>query len=112
MVAITLTSVSILCVICLIWAKATQLVGVYTKDARIVELASSNLKAYCTIMLLDGFQYNLQAVIKGLGLQEKAQYLSLVSMFLVGLPCAYFACFRMKLGIDGLWYGFAMGLVF
>lgn len=110
--AMVLTFMSILCAISVIWGNATSLVNVYTRDTKIVQLASSNLKAYCIIMLLDGFQYNLQAIIKGLGLQEKAQYLSLVSMFLVGLPGAYLACFKMNLGINGLWYGFALGLVF
>ena len=110
-IAIILTSMSILCVVTLICGNATSLVSVYTRDPPTVQLASSNLQAYCMIMLLDGFQYNLQAIIKGLGLQEKAQYLSLISMFLVGLPCAYFACFKMSLGINGLWYGFAAGLV-
>lgn len=111
LVAIVWTSLSIICVIALIWTNAYSIVSIYTNDPTIQDLAVSNLRTYCMILLLDGFQYNLQAIIKGLGLQEKAQYLSLVSMFMIGLPSAYIACFKFQLGINGLWYGFSVGLI-
>ena len=110
LVAIALTTVSIIFIIAVIWTNAEWIVCIYTKDPSIVELAVSNIRTYCVVLLLDGFQYNLQAIIKGLGLQEKAQYLSLVSMFMIGLPCAYVCCFKFELGINGLWYGFSVGV--
>jgi len=68
LVAIVLTSSSIMCVVAVIWTSIYNIVSIYTEDPEIIELAVSNLKAYCMILLLDGFQYNLQAIIKGLGL--------------------------------------------
>jgi len=63
-------------------------------------------------MILDGLQINLLSIIKAFGQQGKAQYLSFVSLFLIGLPMSYFLGVTMELGSDGLWYGFAIGLAF
>lgn len=43
LVAIALTSASIICLMAALWTNASSLVRIYTRDPEIVELASSNL---------------------------------------------------------------------
>ena len=50
------------------------------------------------------------STIKGIGLQEKAQFISMLSFFMIGLPSAYLCGITFGYGINGLWYGFAVGL--
>lgn len=74
-------------------------------------MASSNLRAYSLIYVLDASQVGLNGVIKGLGLQNKAQNFAFVSYFFIGLPSAYVFGIHLGFGLNGLWYGFAIGLL-
>ena len=86
------------------------LVDIYTQNEGIRSTSVSNLKAYSLVYVLDSVQVLLSGVTKGLGLQDRAQTFSLVSYALVGLPAAYIWAIYLGKGLDGLWYGFGVGL--
>jgi MATE family multidrug resistance protein len=110
-----LSSFTMLVVSVTVYCNLERIISIYCDESEtkeVYDLAVSNLGAYTMIYFLDGIQVNLQATIKGLGLQEKAQFISLLSFFIIGLPCSYLCGITFKYGLNGLWYGFAVGLIF
>ena len=49
------------------------------------------------------------SAIKALGLQDRVQRFSMVNIFFVGLPLAYIMAIKLGFGINGLWFGQAIG---
>lgn len=98
-------------ILCLLQTYQHQVVAFYTRSTRIRELAVQCLFSYMVGYVLDATQVLLQGVIKGLGIQQKAQNSAIFSFFFVGLPAAYLLAFRLGFGIEGLWYGYSMGLL-
>ena len=72
--------------------------------------ASINLRVYSIVFILDSIQVLLCGVIKGLGLQDQAQNYAMFSFFLISLPASYLFSLTFEYGINGLWYGFSIGL--
>lgn len=102
---------------------SVEIIRTFTQNEKIVEMASRNLRVYCSyIYLLDAAQCLLQGVIKALGLQEKAQSMSVLSYTVIGLPLSFaFGVTGLQIpmlginiipyGIDGLWYGLSFGFL-
>ena len=59
-----------------------------------------------TNYLADGMQGYLQGPIRALHLQKKASYVSIVCMWLLGLPLAATFAFACDFGVRGLLMGF------
>ena len=88
-----------------------EVVSFYNNSETIQNLAVKCLYSYTIAYGLDAVQVMLQGVIKGLGIQQRAQNSALVSFFFVGLPSAYLLAFHYGYGIEGLWYGYSIGLL-
>ena len=88
-----------------------EVVSFYNNSETIQNLAVKCLYSYTIAYGLDAVQVMLQGVIKGLGIQQRAQNSALVSFFCVGLPSAYLLAFHYGYGIEGLWYGYSIGLL-
>ena len=106
-----LMGVTVLASVLFFQYNSVQLVRIYSISPELEALASSNLRTYSAIFILDAFNVTLNGVIKGLGLQQKAQKFAFISFFFISLPSAYIIAIRYEFGINGLWYGFAIGLL-
>ena len=50
-------------------------------------------------------------MIRGLGRQKIAMYMTLIAAYPVQLPIAIWLTFRLKMGIAGLWWGDICGMI-
>ena len=82
------------------------IVSAYTQDEELIEMAASVLIITGCNYLGDGMQGYLQGPIRALHLQRKASYVSIVCMWLLGLPLAATFAFACDFGVRGLLMGF------
>lgn len=88
------------------------LVGLFTKDATVIELGAGLLIVAAVFQLFDGVQAVTTGALRGLGNTQIAMFVNLIGHWALGLPIAYLLCFRYGYGVQGLWVGLAFGLIF
>ena len=88
------------------------LVGLFTKDAGVIELGVGLLLVAAVFQLFDGVQAVATGALRGLGNTQIAMFVNLIGHWALGLPIAYLLCFRYGYGVQGLWMGLAFGLTF
>jgi MATE family multidrug resistance protein len=59
----------------------------------------------------DGFQVVSTGALRGLGDTRTPMVVNLFGHWFVGLPVAYYLCFRREWGVVGLWAGLSFGLI-
>ena len=87
------------------------LIHLFTTDAGVLELGASLLFVAAVFQLFDGIQGVTTGVLRGLADTRTAMLWNLVGHWLVGLPLGYLLCFRLGLGVVGLWWGLSVGLI-
>ena len=93
-ITLSMTIISSTLVILFVALNKESIVSLYIKELdnkEVFDLSVSCLSSYCVIFIFDSIQVVLQSAIKGLGLQEKAQRIAVLSFFIIGLPCSYLA---------------------
>lgn len=88
-----------------------QLVGVFTEDARVLELGSQLVRIAAVFQLFDGVQGVASGALRGAGDVRFAFFANLVGYWVIGLPVALALGFGAGLGAPGLWWGLTLGLV-
>jgi MATE family multidrug resistance protein len=88
------------------------LIGLFTADAGVIELGVGLLLVAAVFQLFDGVQAVATGALRGLGNTHVPMFVNFVAHWAMGLPLAYFLCFRYGLGVQGLWMGLAFGLIF
>jgi MATE family multidrug resistance protein len=88
------------------------LIGIFTQDARVIELGAGLLLVAALFQIFDGVQAVATGALRGLGNTHVPMFVNLVGHWALGLPLAYFLCFRYGFGVQGLWMGLAFGLIF
>jgi MATE family multidrug resistance protein len=61
--------------------------------------------------LFDGVQVVATGALRGLGDTHTPMFVNLIGHWTLGLPTAYYLCFRFGWGAQGLWMGLAFGLI-
>jgi MATE family, multidrug efflux pump len=87
------------------------LIHAFTRDLAVLELGVSLLFVAAVFQLFDGLQGVTTGALRGLGNTHTAMLWNLAGHWLVGLPLGYFLCFRLGLGVIGLWWGLSVGLM-
>lgn len=62
-------------------------------------------------MAIDYFQGVLAGVVRALGKQDIFAAINIVSYYCLALPLAIYLCFKLELGILGLWIGLICGII-
>ncbi len=87
------------------------LVSLFTRDPEVIQLGVGLLLVAAVFQLFDGVQAVATGALRGLGNTHTPMLVNLVGHWMLGLPAAYFLCFRYGWGVQGLWMGLAFGLI-
>jgi MATE family multidrug resistance protein len=85
-------------------------IGLYTREAAVIAIGSQLLGVAAAFQLFDGLQVATTGALRGLGETRVPMLVSLVGYWIVGLPLAWWLCFRGGYGVIGLWLGLALSL--
>ena len=101
-----------LAVVLLIWRH--DLVGLYTKEADVVQLAAGLLLLGALFQIFDGPQATLMGTLRGYKDTRAPMVIALVAYWLFGLPAGATLCFGSPgiagIGVHGMWWGLVVGL--
>eukprot|EP00300_Choanocystis_sp_HF-7_P021695 c20816_g2_i3.p1 GENE.c20816_g2_i3~~c20816_g2_i3.p1 ORF type:complete len:479 (+),score=124.40 c20816_g2_i3:458-1894(+) len=85
---------------------------IYTSDPEVVELASHLLVIASLFQFGDGLQATAAGALRGLGKLNLASGMNFVGFWILGVPVGASLTFgKQHLGVAGLWWGFASGLL-
>jgi MATE family multidrug resistance protein len=73
--------------------------------------ASLTLLVLVPFEVLDATNCVIQGIFRGAGLQNIAARINAVSFYVIGLPIGAFFAFVLQWGVEGLWIGFASGIL-
>jgi len=83
----------------------------FNTDAEVIRLASSLLIIAAFFQLSDGLQAVEIGALRGVQDVKVPTYIALTAYWIIGLPMSYIFGFTWNMGIQGIWYGLALGLV-
>jgi len=84
----------------------------FTTDDDLVKKAESLFLVVGLYQLPDAINAVQQGIFKGIGKQALAAKLNFISYYVVGIPLGILFGFKFGLGVEGLWLGMTIGLVF
>lgn len=84
----------------------------FNSHAEVIRLSSALLLVAAVFQLFDGIQVAGLGVLRGLSDVKVPTIVALTAYWIIALPLAYFLGFTEKLGVQGIWYGLTIGLVF
>jgi len=82
----------------------------YIDDPEVIRIASSLLIIAALFQISDGVQVVGLGALRGLEDVKVPSLISLIAYWGVGLPIGYFLCFKVHLGVNGIWTGLLAGL--
>jgi multidrug resistance protein, MATE family len=83
----------------------------FNTDTEVIRLASSLLIIAAFFQLSDGLQAVEIGALRGVQDVKVPTYIALTAYWIIGLPMSYVFGFTFNLGIQGIWYGLALGLL-
>jgi MATE family multidrug resistance protein len=87
------------------------LIGIFTKDAEVIEVGAHLLRIASLFALFDGIQAVASGALRGAGDVRFPFLANVAAHWLVGLPIALVLGFGLGMGATGLWWGLTAGLV-
>lgn len=85
--------------------------ALYGAEPEVARLCAQVLPIAAAFQLLDGTQVVSSGILRGLGRTKPAAVLNFVGYYLFALPLGYWLAVRGGLGLGGIWWGLALGLV-
>lgn len=104
--ALTFMSISAICFILF----KDLLPVFFNTDAEVTGLASSLLVIAAFFQLSDGLQAVELGALRGIQDVKVPTFIALAAYWIIGLPMSYVFAFVWNIGIQGIWYGLALGL--
>ncbi|OQS03530.1 Multidrug/Oligosaccharidyl-lipid/Polysaccharide (MOP) Flippase Superfamily [Thraustotheca clavata] len=100
------------CLTCLLmYSSRTLLPTLFISDPNIVRRVTDAMLFVIPLHFLDALNVVSQGVLRGMGRPGFATCVTVLGYYIVGLPLASYAAFYLNLSIEGLWVGFALGLL-
>jgi len=87
------------------------LAHMFTSDIRVVEQAASLLIIAGLFQLFDGLQVTCLGILRGFADVKAPMFIAAFSYMAVGLSVSYICAFSLRMGPEGIWYGFLAGLL-
>ena len=84
---------------------------IFTPDVGVAAVAASLLPVAAAFQLADGTQVVAAGVLRAMGSTRIAALINVVGYYALALPLAWVLAFRFDLGVAGLWWGLASGLL-
>lgn len=83
----------------------------FTTKEEVVEKASHILYSFCFVFPFYMIQCIMVAIFRSLGKERAASFLLFLSIYLIGVPCSALLGYPLKLGVYGVRYGYAIGIL-
>ncbi|MFI5164818.1 MAG: MATE family efflux transporter, partial [Bacteroidia bacterium] len=82
----------------------------FNNEPEVRNIVSSLLLIAALFQISDGIQVVALGVLRGIKDVVIPTWITLVSYWLIGLPCSYVFAFVLGLGVQGIWYGLTIAL--
>lgn len=105
MVGIFMLTVSVLFVLL-----RNYLPALFVSEEDIISTTASLLLTAALFQLADGVQVIGIGALRGIGDVVAPTIMSFAAYWLIGLPIGYWLTFSQGMGVQGIWYGFTLGL--
>jgi len=89
-----------------------QIIGIYTNDVHVVEMAANLLLIAALFQLSDGIQCVSLGVLRGIADTKVPTIVTVIAYWVVGIPIGLAMAEYLDLGLYGIWYGLTAGLTF
>lgn len=83
----------------------------FTHDGRVIGQAASLLVVAALFELFDGLQVVCLGILRGFADVKAPMLIAGFSYMVVGLSVSYVCAFPLRMGPEGIWYGFLAGLI-
>lgn len=87
------------------WFGATPIITFYTDNQEVIEVLHQAWYVFIVFVFFDCMQGVAAGMISGLGIMQRAKWLTAFDYWVLGIPVSIHMMFKLKLGIEGLWYG-------
>ncbi|XP_065880119.1 protein DETOXIFICATION 41-like [Euphorbia lathyris] len=84
----------------------------FTTDSEVIEAVSNLIPLLAISVFLNGIQPILSGVAIGSGWQGVVAYVNLTTYYIIGLPIGCVLGFKTNLGVEGIWWGIILGVLF
>lgn len=85
-----------------------QVTSFFTNDAKVNHIIKQTMWVVVVYIWCDQIHGVQSGIIRGLGRQVYGSVFTLFCYYAMGMPFALFLCFKMDMGIAGLWLGFTV----
>lgn len=109
--AIALGACAMLCSALVFFTIPHALAAAFTHDAPVIAATLPLLAVAAVFQLCDGLQVTVIGALRGAGDTLSGLITHTCSYWLLGMPLGLFLCFRMGMGVRGLWIGLSVALV-
>ncbi|CAN5434109.1 MATE family efflux transporter [soil metagenome] len=87
-----------------------KLTSMFNSDPEVLKYAAPLLFIAAAFQLFDGAQVTVQGALRGLKDTIVPGFIAFVSYWIIALPASWYFCTQMQLGVQGVWFGFILGL--
>jgi MatE len=84
----------------------------FTTDEAVRGLAEESLTFLSVFCFFDAIQGVISGILRGAGKQMIGAAANIIAFYVIGLPLAYYFCFKTSFGINGLMLGLSGGVIF
>lgn len=84
--------------------------SLYVYETDVIAIASGLLVIAAVFQLSDGVQVVGLGALRGMADVRIPTYITFFAYWIIGLPLGYLLAFPFNLGVNGIWYGLAVGL--
>jgi MATE family multidrug resistance protein len=87
-----------------------EIPNISTKDAVLLEMTPSLIVLAAFFQLSDGLQAVGAGILRGIKDTKMTSIIASVSYWVIMTPLSYYLCFNLKMGLEGIWTAFIIGL--
>ena len=82
----------------------------FTTDESVVQIAAGLLIVAAVFQLFDGLQVIMQSTLRGMADVTVPMFIAFIAYLFVGIPTSYVLAIVLKVGPQGIWFGYLVGL--
>ena len=84
---------------------------IISDDLSVIQLSAKLIIIAGIFQLFDGTQVVGLGILRGMGDVNIPTYITFIAYWIIGIPVAYLLGIQLEFGVQGIWYGLAMGLL-
>ncbi len=82
----------------------------FTTDPHVVAIASGLLIVAAVFQIFDGLQVVMLSTLRGMADVKIPMFIAFIAYLFIGIPTSYVLAFILKIGPQGIWLGYLVGL--